>query len=297
MASTTLNTANAIFEAIARGVQDTQCVLSNHPNAVRVRQSGLTPLHVAAAAADRSDAIAAILLDYGADIDAKGLDSNASTPLLTSLSWGNRNTAALLLARGAAVNLCDADGMTPLHFSAARGYTEIIRQLIDCGAKCNARSRQGWTPLHVAAQCAQATSVHTLLEPCREDLLAPLLEMRTADTGATPLALATALGHRETSAVLLCRFGADPDAVTNEMGRTPLHQVCASATSDPLGQCSSILVGILAKCGATLNRRDASGERALHLACKALGGADNAEGVGTVLQLLDSRFIGSFDSF
>jgi ankyrin repeat protein len=46
--------------------------------------------------------MAALLLDRGADIDAR--DDSGATPLYNAASWGRRDVVELLLARGADVS-------------------------------------------------------------------------------------------------------------------------------------------------------------------------------------------------
>ncbi|MEZ0259812.1 MAG: ankyrin repeat domain-containing protein [Alphaproteobacteria bacterium] len=65
----------------------------------------------------------ALLLDYGADINLKGVRGR------TALAWaveGNKKEAvALLMSRGADINVKDDDGKTPLQSARDKGFTEI----------------------------------------------------------------------------------------------------------------------------------------------------------------------------
>jgi ankyrin repeat protein len=72
--------------------------------------------------------IVALLLDHGADINAKDEESGA-TPLYHAASWGRREVVELLLGRGADSRAPAADGKTPLQAAAANGHQEIVTLL------------------------------------------------------------------------------------------------------------------------------------------------------------------------
>jgi hypothetical protein len=92
------------------------------------------------------------LIEYGADIDARGEDG------WTPLSWASRghffkdvSVVRLLLERGADVNSrADDDGFTPLHRASEHGAVEIVRLLLEHGADVEAVNRDGKTALQVA---------------------------------------------------------------------------------------------------------------------------------------------------
>jgi truncated hemoglobin YjbI len=88
----------------------------------RDRAKRCTPLH--AAARRGSVAVAAVLLDAGADLEAR--DTSGDTPLRRAVNCGQVEMAALLRAQGADVASLGARGLTPL--LAAR--TEAMRQAL-----------------------------------------------------------------------------------------------------------------------------------------------------------------------
>jgi ankyrin repeat protein len=116
-----------------------------------------TALHVAAQ--NDNAEIAGLLLDKGADANAKSLQSK-QTPLMTAADYGSKKVAQLLLDRGADPNAKDDNGTTPLLFAIdpnnwngavdAEAETEIVRALIAKGADPGV-TKNGWTPLMYAA--------------------------------------------------------------------------------------------------------------------------------------------------
>lgn len=82
------------------------------------KPSGQTPLHWACA----SDSIATVrlLLDLGADIDAR--DEKGSTPLMQAACSGHIHALAYLLGAGADPTIVDRDGDTCLHWAANKGF-------------------------------------------------------------------------------------------------------------------------------------------------------------------------------
>ena len=128
----------------------------------------------------RRHRIIQILVDHGADVDAKCL--NGTSPLLlaldnlepeiaelllkkgtdaSSLTVGERNeqalaiatthdyvdVAILLIQKGADVNERHRFGFTPLMQAAKRGHVKILKALIDAGANVDAEDKDGNTAL------------------------------------------------------------------------------------------------------------------------------------------------------
>jgi ankyrin repeat protein len=124
--------------------------------------NGVTPLHVAAGlgryspgrkgvAPPRSTEVAKLLVEYGADVTARGSNLGIGRTALHGFAEnGNTEIVALLIQRGADVNAPDVDGRTPLHLAARWGYAEVAKLLIDGGANVNARVMDGSKPLRLA---------------------------------------------------------------------------------------------------------------------------------------------------
>src|SRR5258706_1551939 len=121
---------------------------------------GNTALHEAS---DKGHvAIAELLIDYGANIDARTRSS--ITPMHNAILGHHTGVVKLLLARGAHVNAALASGLTPLHLAALKGYSDIAEILLDMEAEVNAQSQSGRTPLHWAALNGHEGIVRLLLE-------------------------------------------------------------------------------------------------------------------------------------
>ena len=123
--------------------------------------NGQTLLHWAAAYTEKSSVIE-LLLDRGADINAR--DINSFTPLHRA-ARDNKGPAVieLLLDRGADISARGGGG-TPLHVAAAfNEEPAVIKLLIDRGADINARGVDGVTPLHLATGNNKEAAVIELL--------------------------------------------------------------------------------------------------------------------------------------
>jgi RNA polymerase sigma factor (sigma-70 family) len=167
------------------------CQNNGQRGPVFVLPVGYTPLHEAAAH-DRLE-IAALLLDYGANINAR--TPGGLTPLHEAVFSNHRDMARFLLAHGACVNSAPAGETTLLHGAVMKGYQESARLLLEHGADANTRARSGRTPLHWAALKGYATIVELLLSyGARVDLRDEL--------GRTPLDWALARGQHASAQIL-----------------------------------------------------------------------------------------------
>jgi ankyrin repeat protein len=103
------------------------------------------------AAVSKEEDIVALLLQHGADANAK--DDSGNTPLWYAIKEGNDAITLLLIGNGADVNFVDNDGI-PLHgWALANGKTlEIFRHLIEKGADVNFKYTSGGSLLLKAAQ-------------------------------------------------------------------------------------------------------------------------------------------------
>ncbi|MEM1058694.1 MAG: ankyrin repeat domain-containing protein [Verrucomicrobiota bacterium] len=96
-----------------------------------------------------------------------GLSPNHSndqghTLLMLATYHGHRETAALLLERGAEVDRRNQHGQTPLGGAAYKGYFEVVRLLIDHGADPEADQGGGNQPAFFAEMAGHREIVNFL---------------------------------------------------------------------------------------------------------------------------------------
>jgi Ankyrin repeats (3 copies)/Ankyrin repeat len=149
-----------IFDFIERNDEaKTRQVLALMPNVVFIRDSeGNTPLH--AAAACNACQIASVLLEHGADINARR--NNGAAPLHMATHAGQIDMVRFLLNRGGDPNAKAEKKLTPLHMAAAGGKNEVVLQLIEHGADKRVTDDWGKTPLSWATDCEHPDLVSML---------------------------------------------------------------------------------------------------------------------------------------
>jgi ankyrin repeat protein len=171
------------------------------PNARNWDGNTLTALMVAAenGCAD----VVALLLDAGADVNAKashvsGVEGNVLDGI-TALSSGapseNSAVVRVLLDHGADVHAQTSDGATAMLRASTN---EIVQMFLDRGLDINAKDKHGYTLL---IRSAEWEGVH---RPSVAFLLAHGADPNAkADDGTTALKLATKIGHPDDLALLV----------------------------------------------------------------------------------------------
>jgi ankyrin repeat protein len=91
--------------------------------------------------------IAALLLDWGADVDVRSVDG--ATPLMNAVQNGDPDKITFLIEHGADVEARDLRGFTAMHRGAEGGRTDVARLLLERGAALDPEA-QGQTPLSLA---------------------------------------------------------------------------------------------------------------------------------------------------
>ena len=86
-------------------------------------------------------AIAKLLLDKGADIEAR--DEIGNTALIWAVYYASSSVAKLLLDRGANVNVKNVEGATPFVIAAAQGLHDIVELMLAKGARIDAADPDG----------------------------------------------------------------------------------------------------------------------------------------------------------
>lgn len=148
-----------LMEACAQGnLEDVKRLLVQNTDVNEKDNNGFTALIHAAGSGHTK--IAGVLIDNGADVNAK---NRAATVLMTAVGWGHIENVELLINRGADVNVKNAYGSTALMYAADGGFPEIVKILIANGADVNAKDDDGITALRLAAKHGY-TEIEDLLE-------------------------------------------------------------------------------------------------------------------------------------
>lgn len=101
-------------------------------------------------------AIAALLVERGADVNAPSRNALQVQPLHSAVAANDETSTRLLLEHGADVNAPQRDGYTPLHESAQNGNLAITDLLLAGGADRSARLSDGRTPRDLAVEHGHA---------------------------------------------------------------------------------------------------------------------------------------------
>ena len=105
-------------------------------NAIRIDDD--TPLE-SAINAPSDEGIFKILLDHGANINAKG--KNGNSLLHSAVIEKEEKIVQFLLDKGADVNAKGQNNNTPLHLAAIVGVESLVKILLDNGADVNAKGK------------------------------------------------------------------------------------------------------------------------------------------------------------
>ena len=109
---------------------------------------GFTPLQLAAYFG--APAAAAELIDAGADLNSVADNPMRIQPLHAAAAGRHGDVAGLLIDAGAEVNARQSHGWTPLHSAAANGDGELVDRLVAAGADPAATNDDGKTAADVA---------------------------------------------------------------------------------------------------------------------------------------------------
>lgn len=175
-----------------------------------VDAQGRNALHIAAGTEDGG--LLALLLDRGADVNLG--DTNGTTPLCVAAEDGIVDNVKMFLQANADLAArCSSDRNTPLHSAASRGHGSIVKALIEAGADLEAKNRHANTPLHTAVSSDNKEVLQILLA-AGADVAA------RNNAGETPLHLA--VSRQEAGMVKVLLAAGAPLEARNARGATPL---------------------------------------------------------------------------
>ncbi|MGH9703281.1 MAG: ankyrin repeat domain-containing protein [Candidatus Acidiferrales bacterium] len=128
---------------------------------------------------------------------AQAFSSQGFPALALAAFCAHLDIVKFLIRKGAHVNAVarNATGYTALTASVTSGQVEITAALLAAGAQANYRYGQGHSPLHSAAASGNLRLVTLLLDHGGDPAA-------TMDDGQTPISLAESKGHKEVAALL-----------------------------------------------------------------------------------------------
>jgi hypothetical protein len=187
-----------LYHAATFGLRDlAEHLITEHPEQANVRGGKHeTPMH-AAVDAGHTDIIS-LLIEHGADMEARSTNINDGTPLNLAARGGRLEVGQCLLDRGADINAQDRYLCTPLIHAAIVGHVEFARMLLERGAVIDAQSVWGNTALLYATLRGYTEAVRLLLEHGAD------VNLRN-DEGET----ATQVTTRQEIVELLSKYGAN----------------------------------------------------------------------------------------
>ena len=211
---------------------------------------GQTPLEWAAEM-NGDPAVVELLLDRGADIEARDFDGG--TVLIRAAGRNKSDVVRALLERGADVAAVDRDDMTPLHWAAdSNSDPGVVEALLEHGAEVDAISNSMGTPLMTTMYRSNNMAVIRALLEGGADVEATGIRRKSVDMGRiatttrrscfccwstgggvttrdeydNTVAHTAAERHGPEVMEMLIERGADID-VANQHGRRPIHFAAA----------------------------------------------------------------------
>jgi len=252
-------------------------LLLEHGASVSVRYAdGQMPLH--RASHHGLPGMAALLLKFGADVDAQ--DNDTMTPLLLvsqsqpfTVGQDSRytKTAQLLLENSASVHVRNKNGQTPLHLALHHGRFDIVALLLKFGADVDAQDDDTISPLLLVSEPRHSMIPRPRYSRDEDPQFAKIAQLLLEHgasvrvrnkSGQMPLHSASRQGLTGMVALLL-KFGAVVDAQDND-AMTPLLLASQDGLVDDtrITKTSQVLL----EHGASVHMRNKNGQMPLHLA-------------------------------
>jgi uncharacterized protein len=153
-----------VFEASTFGDLDrlVELLAEDPARSVAFSGDGFTPLHLTAFFGRLEAAL--LLVDRGADVDARGRGFMTGTPLNSAAAGSHIDIVRLLLESGAEPDARQEGGFTALHAAAQHGNAELTRLLLEAGSDPTSRTDEGKTPAAFAEESGDADTIALLRE-------------------------------------------------------------------------------------------------------------------------------------
>ncbi|HUK32803.1 MAG TPA: ankyrin repeat domain-containing protein, partial [Vicinamibacterales bacterium] len=172
------------------------------------------------------------------------------TALMYAARQGALDAARALVQAGASLNLADPDGTPALTFAIINGHYDVATLLVKSGADVNQPDRTGATPLY------SAVDMHTLVTSFGRPELTRAVTDGSLDAAKMLLAHG-ADPNRPLKTRVLKRTYQAGDARLAE-GATPLMRAAKAG--------DVVMMKLLVEAGADMDRTNAAGETAMHIA-------------------------------
>lgn len=154
----------SLFEASALGdVDSIQICLKKNPKMVNDYSSDGFPALGLACFFNHYEA-ASLLINKGALINAASANAQKVMPIHAAASADSLELCTLLLDNGADVNARQQDDFTPLHAAAQNGNVKLVRLFLSHGSEVNARTISGLSPLQLAMESKNKQVIKVILD-------------------------------------------------------------------------------------------------------------------------------------
>jgi quinoprotein dehydrogenase-associated probable ABC transporter substrate-binding protein len=208
----------------------------------------------------------ALLIEKGADVNVR--DSNGYAPLHSAARNRNSPIVALLAKNKADVNARDGDGFTPLGYAISRNHVPTIEMLLKAGARVDEPSGGGITPIVLALSDGRYYAAKSLIDHGADVNLASGAE------GITPLMAAATQITAQTRQTHVTQ-GPAPIALADELIKKGANLNAVSkhgvtALMIAAGHNNAPMIGLLLRAGADASLKSGEGKTALDIAQKAL---------------------------
>ncbi|WCM55523.1 ankyrin repeat domain-containing protein [Microbacterium sp. EF45047] len=137
-----------LLAAIALALALTGCAPASAPDPTETAMSDATRDLLAAAASGDAAAVRAVLIEAGADVDAK--DDIQDSAYLYAGARGHDEILRMTLEHGADLRSTNRYGGTALIPASERGLLSTVEILLEAGVDPNHVNNLGWTALHEA---------------------------------------------------------------------------------------------------------------------------------------------------